>query len=169
MNSLIKIGLGLCIAIVFPFMIGFGIESFYTSPKQAYDVCRTLDPNASAPATQTTMPVKNYIDPQNDAKYKNCYDKAQEHIDIYSRNLFLIATAFGFVAIIIGTLLFSERLGPVGPGLVFGGLFTILYGTMRSFRSLDKRWIFIELVIVFIGIILVTWRYIRTMNHKKKS
>lgn len=162
-----KIGLMLCIAIVYPFMVGFGIEAFYSPPKQAYELCRPLDPNTPRPVTEgQTAPVKNYVDPQNDAKYKACYDKAQEATDIYSRNLFLIATGLGFLAIIIGTLLFSEKIGPVGPGLVFGGLFTILYGTMRSFRSLDKRWIFIELVVVFIGVILVTWRYIRTMNKK---
>jgi drug/metabolite transporter (DMT)-like permease len=164
MNSLIKIGLGLCIAIVFPFMVGFGIESFYIAPKQAYDVCRTMDPNIPAKEGQTAPA---YADPQNNSKYKDCFDKAQEKTDIYSKNLFLIATAFGFLAIIVGTLLFSEKIGPVGPGLVFGGLFTILYGTTRSFRSLDKMWIFIELLIVFIGIILVTWRYIKTVNRKK--
>lgn len=165
MNALIKIGLGLSLAIVYPFMVGFGIESFYTQPKQAYEVCRTVDPNSMIKPTEPRAVVS--IDPQNDAKYKKCYDDAQEKIDIYNRNLFLIATAFGFVAIIVGTLLFSEKIGPVGPGLVFGGLFTILYGTTRSFRSLDKQWIFIELVVVFIGIILVTWRYIKTVSKKK--
>lgn len=165
MNALMKVGLLLCIAIVFPFMIGFGIEAFYSSPKQAYDVCRTSDPNVPVKVGET-QPV-TYIDPQNNAKYKKCFDDAQEKVDIYSRNVFLMAAAFGFLAIIIGTLLFNEKIGPVGPGLVFGGLFTILYGTTRSFRSLDKRWIFVELVIVFIGIILVTWRYVKLLNKKK--
>ena len=150
-------------------MVGFGIEAFYTSPKQAYDICRSVDPNNTPTGIVKpgeTKPLA-YNDPQNDPKYKTCFDNAQEQVDIYSRNVFLIAAAFGFLAIIIGTLLFSEKIGPVGPGLVFGGLFTILYGTMRSFRSLDKRWIFIELLIVFIGIILVTWRYIKTVSRKK--
>ena len=169
MHSLIKIGLGLSIAIVFPFMIAFGISAFYDEPKQAYEICRAVDPNNKIkPLEPQAMP----IDPQNDKAYKACYDKAQAELDIYNRNLFLLTTAFGFMAIVIGTLLFSERLGPVGPGLVFGGLFTILYGTMRSFSSLDKQWLFIELVVVFIGIILVTWRYLRSISpkpHKKNS
>lgn len=167
MNALIKIGLGLSLAIVYPFMIGFGIESFYVQPKQPYELCRSVDPNANIKPEAITVQIT--IDPQNDARYKACFDQAQEKVDVYSRNIFLIAAAFGFVAIIIGTLLFSEKLGPVGPGLVFGGLFTILYGTMRTFRSLDKRWIFIELLIVFIGIILVTWRYIKTLPKKNKK
>jgi hypothetical protein len=164
MHALIKIGLGLALAIVFPFMVGFGIEAFYTQPKQAYEVCRPVDPNTRLKPVESRSMI--YADPQNDQAYKKCYDDAQAKQDIYNRNLFLMTTAFGFLAIVIGTLLFSEKIGPVGPGLVFGGLFTILYGTMRSFRSLDKQWIFIELVIVFIGIILVTWRYIKTLNKK---
>lgn len=161
---LIKIGLLLSLAVVYPFMVGFGIESFYSPPKQAYEVCREIDPSNLARPGETKPIVA--MDPQNDAKYKACYDEAQEKTDIYNRNLFLMTTGFGFLAIVIGTLLFSEKIGPVGPGLVFGGLFTILYGTMRSFRSLDKRWIFIELLVVFVGIILVAWRYIRTISKK---
>lgn len=169
MNTLMKIGLGLCLAIVYPFMIGFGIEAFYIQPKPAYENCLKVDPNNRIrfdPGIDTTKPLP-YREPQNDQTYKTCYDKAQEAVDIYSRNVFLLAAAFGLVAIIVGTLLFSEKVGPVGPGLVFGGLFTILYGTMRTFRSVDKRWIFVELVIVFISIILVTWRYLSIHNHKK--
>ena len=164
MHAMIKIGLGLSLAIVFPFMIGFGIEAFYIPPQESYEMCRSVDPNLKALSKQ---PQTNPIEPQLDELYKQCYDAAQERVDIYNRNLFLLTTAFGFVAIMIGTLLFSEKLGPVGPGLVFGGLFTILYGTTRSFRSLDKQWIFIELLIVFIGIMLVTWRYIRTLKSRK--
>lgn len=169
MNMLIKIGLLLSIAVVYPFMIGFGIEAFYIQPKPAYENCLKIDPNNRVRFDENidkTKPITP-VDPQADPAYKTCYDKAQEIVDIYNRNLFLIAIGFGFAAIIIGTLLFSEKIGPVGPGLVFGGLFTILYGTMRSFRSLDKRWIFIELVVVFIGIILVTWRYIKSVNRNK--
>lgn len=164
MNMLIKIGLLLSIAVVYPFMVGFGIEAFYPPPNQAYEVCRSYDPNSMVKPNET-KPIMA-TDPQNDAKYKKCYDAAQEKIDIHSRNLFIIAAAFGFVAIVIGALLFSEKIGPVGPGLVFGGLFTILYGTMRSFRSLDKRWIFIELLVVFVGIVLITWRYVKMIGKK---
>ncbi len=169
MNNLIKIGLGLAVAIVFPFMVGFGIEAFYSGPKQAYELCQKFDPGNNPVPAQVgeSAPVeKAYRDPMLDPKYKECFDNAQKEIDIYNRNLFLIAGVFGFIAIALGTLMFSERIGPVGPGLVFGGLFTILYGTSRSFRSVDKGWIFIELLAVFVGIILITWRYLQVQKKK---
>jgi hypothetical protein len=161
MHNLIKIGLGLSLAIVYPFMVGFGIEAFYEPPKQPYEVCRSV-----MPIPEGTQPTKDPGDPMNNPTYKRCYDESQTKVDIYNRNIFLITTAFGFIAITFGTLLFSEKMGPVGPGLVFGGLFTILYGTMRSFRSLDKQWIFLELLVVFIGLILVTWRFLRVSQKK---
>lgn len=166
MNNLIKIGLGLALAIVFPFMTGFGYEAFFPSPKEPYELCRQLDPSAKIINPQESQPLP-YRDPMLDAEYKKCFDEAQDKIDIYNRNLFLTTTALGFMAIAVGSLLFSEKMGPVGPGLVFGGLFTIVYGTTRSFRSLDKKWIFFELLVVFIGIILVTARFIRVTAKKK--
>lgn len=163
MNSIIKIGLGLAIALIYPFMVGFGIEAFYASPKQPYEVCLYLDPNAKLQAPESQ---KFAVDPQTDPQYKKCFDSAQEKLDIYNRNLFLVATVFGFIAIATGALLLTEKMGPVGPGLVFGGLFTIVYGTGRTFRSLDKRWIFAELIMVFAGIILITWRFLKTSKEK---
>ncbi len=160
-NNIIKIGLGLAIAIVFPFMVAFGIEALSAPPKNAYEICQPVNPAAKIEGPNTIV-----RDPMLDETYKKCYDEAQAKTDIYNRNLFLTTTAFGFAAIAIGTLLFSEKLGPVGPGLVFGGLFTILYGTTRSFRSLDKQWLFLELVTVFLGLIFVTWRFLQVGKKK---
>jgi len=166
MNNLIKIGLGLALAVVYPFMVGFGIEAFYPPPEHAYQACLPLQPENKLSATDPAQPIP-YRDPQSDPQYKQCYDSAQEKHDIYNRNLFLITAALGFFAMAVGALLFSENLGPVGPGLVFGGLFTILYGTGRSFRSIDKRYLFLELLLIFIGIIAITWRYLKTTKQKK--
>ena len=162
MNNVIKIGLGLALAVVYPFMIGFGIEAFYTSPKEPYEICLSLDPNAR----EQEVPKSISVDPKTDPEYKKCFDAAQETLDIYNRNLFLVATGFGFAAIAVGTLLLSEKIGPVGPSLIFGGLFTILYGNARTVRSIDKRWIFLELVFVFAGLIYITWRYLQVSKKK---
>lgn len=166
MNNLIKIGLGLALAIVFPFMTGFGYEAFLPTPKEPYELCRQIDPNIALDGSQEPQKLIAR-DPMLNDEYKKCFDDAQEKINIYNRNLFLTTTALGFIAIAVGSLLFSEKMGPVGPGLVFGGLFTIVYGTMRSFRSLDKKWIFFELLVVFIGIILITYRFLKVTAAKK--
>src|SRR5574342_685819 len=85
MNILIRIGLLLSIAVVYPFMVGFGIEAFYPPPKQGYEVCRTFDPNNITKPNETKVVLA--IDPQNDPEYKKCYDEKKKKVDIHSRNL----------------------------------------------------------------------------------
>src|SRR3989344_548120 len=142
MNNLVKIGLGIAVAIIFPLMVGLGIEAFYPSPKMAYDVC--LD---KMPAYKEGSKA-----PEADPTYKKCLDDQNKIVDAYNRNVFIMTAIIGFVAIAIGALYSSEEFGPVGPGLVFGGLFTILYGATRSFTAVDKRWLFLELGLGLIGL-----------------
>jgi hypothetical protein len=96
-----------------------------------------------------------------DAGYRQCPEEAERPVQSHNRNLFLITTLIGFGAIAAGALMFGEGMGPIGPGLVFGGLITILYGSGRTLGTVDKRWLFLELLAVFIGLIVVTRRYLQ--------
>ena len=157
MNSIVKIGLGVAIAIVFPLMVGLGIEAFYPSPKNPYELCVEKLP---AYREAETKP------PEADPTYKKCIEDQKAILNSYNRNLFIITTIIGFVAISAGALYFSESMGPASPGVVFGGLLTILYGAIRSFEAVDKRWLFLELLIVLVGLIFVTRRYIKLTSKK---
>lgn len=164
MQNIISAGLILAFAIVYPFMVGFGIEAFYQSPKSPYELCLHLDQNARQDAGQLKTVE---VDPKTDPQYKKCFDDAQAIMDKYNRNLFLTATIFGFIAIATGTLIISEKIGPFGPGLVFGGLLTLLYANARTVGSIDKRWIFVELVIVFFGLIYTAMRFLQNSTKSK--
>ena len=159
MNTVVKMGLGIAIAVVFPLMVGLGIEAFYESPKAPYDQCRSLEP---------TCGEKENCDPMKDATYKKCFDDQDAITKAHDRNVFVVSTIIGFVTIAGGALYLSEAMGPIAPGIVFGGLFTILYGTGRGFNAVDKRWLFLELVVVLIGLILVTRRYLSVATKAKK-
>jgi len=153
MNLIVKIGLGVAIAIIFPLMVGLGTEAFYPAPKDPYQKCQELLPAA-----------EEKMNPEQDPSYKKCTDEAQKAMDVYNRNVFIPITIIGFAAIAVGALYTAEAWGPVSPGLVFGGLFTILYGAGRSFTAVDKRWLFLELVVVLVGLIIVTQRYLKRDN-----
>ena len=157
MNTIIKIGLGVAVAVVFPLMVGFGIEAFYPSPKNPYEVCSEKLP---AYKEGDTRP------PESDPTYEKCIEDQKAIVNPYNRNLFVVTTIVGFAAIAGGALYFSEAMGPAAPGIVFGGLATILYGTTRSFEAVDKRWLFLELVVVLVGLILVTRRYLKRTSKK---
>jgi hypothetical protein len=165
-DTLIRTGLAVSLAAVFPLMVGFGIEAFYPSPEQPWQQCEKLVPRERAPRDPTAVPLR---DPMQDPAYRRCQETAQRAVQIYNRNLFLITTLIGFGAIAAGAVLIRERMGPVAPGLVFGGLFTILYGAARSFGDVDKRWLFLELLAVFVGLILVTRRYLATSRQQSAA
>ena len=155
MNTFVKIGLGVAIAVVFPLMVGLGIEAFYSSPKMS-DECRSTVE-------------RSYKDGPSDseqATIDTCNKDFEKEMQTYNRNVFIPITIIGFVALAGGALVISEAMGPVAPGLVFGGILTILYGAGRGFGAVDKRWLFLELLVVLIGLILVTRRYLSITAKK---
>lgn len=158
MNLLVKIGLLAAVAVVFPFLVGLGIEAFYPSPKDPYEVCSEKLP--AYKKSQDRLP-------ESDPDEKKCLDDQKAVVNSYNRNVFVITTIAGFVSIAVGALYFSsEAMGPVAPGLVFGGLFTIMYGAGRSFEAVDKRFLFLELLAVLVGLIFVTRRYLKLTSKQ---
>lgn len=158
LSTFIKIGLGVAIAAVFPFMVGLGIEAFYPSPDNPFDACSHL---------LTAEQLREGATPMENPEYKQCFDAAETIFKIYNRNLFAITSVIGFITIVAGALLFgtkmlSQTVGPVAPGLVFGGVITTLYGVMRGLQAVNTKWLFLELVVILIGLILVTMRYLKT-------
>jgi len=160
MTTLVKLGLLVAVAVVVPLMVGLGIEAFYASPKDPWQVCAEKMPVFKEGDTRP---------PEADPVYKKCIKDQEAIVNPYNRNVFIITTIVGFVTIAVGALYFSEAMGPVAPGLVFGGLITILYGAGRSFAAVDKRWLFLELVAVLIGLILVTRRYLQATAKESKK
>jgi hypothetical protein len=102
------------------------------------------------------------------AVMNKCNKDLTKEMETYNRNVFIPITIIGFVALAGGALFLSEAMGPVAPGFVFGGLITILYGAGRGMAAVDKRWLFLELLVVLGGLILVTRRYLSLQNKAKK-
>jgi hypothetical protein len=158
MNNVVKMGLGLAIAVVFPLMVGLGIEAFYASPKMSEN-CQTLQEGNYG---------KEGPSDSEQAVMNKCNKDLTKEMETYNRNVFIPITIIGFVALAGGALVISEAMGPVAPGLVFGGILTILYGAGRGFGAVDKRWLFLELAIVLIGLILVTRRFLSVSAKANK-
>ncbi|HEX7456662.1 MAG TPA: hypothetical protein VF303_04330 [Candidatus Nanoarchaeia archaeon] len=158
MNTVVKMGLGVAIAVVFPLMVGLGIEAFYASPKMSEN-CQFLQEGNYG---------KEGPSDSEQAAMNKCNKDFQKENETYNRNVFIPITIIGFVALAGGALFLSEAMGPVAPGFVFGGIFTILYGAGRGMAAVDKRWLFLELLVVLIGLILVTRKYLSVTAKAKK-
>ncbi len=156
MTSAIKVGLLVAVAIVFPLMVGLGVEAFYPSPRMSERCESMMQMEDSGEPTESEQVAIN-----------KCEKDFVKEMETYNRNIFIPITIIGLLALAAGALFISEAMGPVAPGLVFGGVLTILYGSMRGFGAVDKRWLFLELVVVLIGLILVTRRFLSQTKTKK--
>jgi hypothetical protein len=153
--TFVKIGLGAAIAIIFPIMVGLGTEAFFPSPRPSNECQSIMEREDQKELSESEK-----------AALDKCEAEFMDDMETYNRNIFIPLTIIGFITLAAGALFLSEAAGPVAPGLVFGGLLTIMYTTMRGFTAVDKRWLFLELVIVLAGLILVTLRYVKQTAKK---
>src|SRR3990172_10655945 len=89
MNTVVKMGLGVAIAIVFPLTVGLGTEAFYPSPKMSEN-CQTLmqgnwGKDGPSDSEQATM--------------NQCQKDFDKEMETYNRNVFIPITIIGFVAL----------------------------------------------------------------------
>jgi len=159
--SVKNVVIGIAIIVLTTLVVGFGIQTFYSSPEYN-DFCpevRTLEiietseqcGNIGGQWTSEIMKcisepcLKGYCD--RDFKCRNDYSDADE---TYSRNLFIIAIIMGLILIGVGGALFN--LEAVGAGLMGGGITTLLYGAIRYWRFAGDAFRF---VLSLIGLIIV--------------
>ena len=73
----------------------------------------------------------------------------------------MITSVAGLAAIASGALFFTKLTGPAGPGLVMGGLFTILYGSVRGFQGIDTKVMFGVALVTLALVVGVSWRWFK--------
>ena len=157
MDTLVKISLVIAVAVVFPVMVGLGIEAFYPPPEISTAECEAIAPRfyPDAPKEET----EQLSEAEVAAKIKQseeCYKRIREPENRHNAVVFALASIIGFAAIVVGALKFPQLAGPAGPGLVLGGLFSIMYASARGFESVDKRWLFGVAFLTMLGIIWVS-------------
>ena len=87
-----------------------------------------------------------------------CREAFQKKNENYSRNVFIIATGAGIIALIVG---FALKVAGVSAGLMGGGILSIIYGTMRYWSGLPDYGRFI---ILGITLAILIW-----LGYKRMS
>ncbi len=83
------------------------------------------------------------------------FQKVNEH---YNRNVFIIASGIGIIALIVG---FALGMASVSAGFMGGGVLTILYGTIRYWSDLPDYGRFVILGIVLAILIWLGYKRIK--------
>ena len=170
LSSAIKnVVLGFAIFILTMFVTIYGINTFYERPQyndycEEFKTVKYISDEAScielggrwtAQEIQciqdskyiTTPCPQGYCD--NDYTCRKDFETASEK---YSRNVFLIAVPLGILIIALGTFIFN--LNPVGVGLMFGGIGTLIYGAGGYWQYSENLFKFL---ISLVGLGIVIW------------
>jgi hypothetical protein len=135
------IGFGLAAAL--PLLINLGVTTFWKAPvfTDYYD---------SGPCcTIPTTGLQTKWDAQ-----KAAYDRAET---LYEDRLFTFAVPLGIAALIIGSMIAASS---VGPGLMFGGLFSVIEGYGFCWDKLPESLRFGSLLVAFAILIYLGLRKI---------
>jgi len=174
--------LAIAIAIVFVFFVGFGISTFYKTPKYE-DFCEDRFFERPYPRPLKESENCTFIEPSEDLKAEcrekgkvapkydengciesyyceTCNKEYRDTREIYNRNVFIVATGIGIIVLIIG---FALKMTSVSSGLMSGGILTILYGIIRYWTDLPDYGRFIILGII---LVILIWLGYKRLKHQ---
>lgn len=147
----------LFVGILLAVFVGVGIAAFY--PEVRYTPGR---PVLMAP------PAKPMSYPAQYAPDNTDYEVFQMQLRAYNRNVSIIALLWAVFYVIISlTLLFHYAI--LSDGVLFGGLFTLIYSIQRGFQSSDDMFRFIVVLVSLIVVLIVGYiKFAKNMSPVKK-
>lgn len=147
--------LGLATAVIVAALIALGIAAFYPAPVAPSYPNTPVVPVAPCASADTACFNNNaQIEAQQQAaqtQYDNAETAYESAVGIYNRNLFIIANIVGIVMFAVGFwLIFGITLASnaVPVGIMLAGLWSVIYGYVRGWGSVDDQLKF------FIGLVI---------------
>jgi hypothetical protein len=146
-----QIAVGFGIALIFPLLVYYGVATFYPPPKFQDIVTATLVSQANP-----TPEARKELEEQRQKRQEQqlAYNAAAKD---FARVLVMVSTPLGVAAIFVGAYL---ALHSIGTGLIFGGIFTVVWGYWSYWQYLDDWIRFVSLLAGFAILIFVGYRRI---------
>lgn len=172
-------------AILFAILVGLAVDAFYTAPQYNKFCNESFGPSFPEKISPTNCTVsysdQNLIndcfsaggtpryryDEKGCSVFENCdfcSKKFQDAQNVYNKNAFYIIFITGIIAMIAGVFITDI----FGAGLMFGGILTSIYGSIRYFSELGKTSRFFIVLVGFLIIVYVGRKKLNDMNLKKK-
>lgn len=141
------------LALFYALFVGFGIAAFYEAPQFPDPIERPSALEGAPPAVEyyETEEYKEFK--EQERQYQADYQRFRDDMVIYNRNVFYIAAAAGVLIMVVAVFL-PQAVGVIRPGLMLGGLLSVLYGTMRYFTDMGDMGRF---VVVAIGLVVLLY------------
>ncbi len=172
MTKFKQIFLAIAIAVVFVFFVGIGIDTFYKEPEfedfceeklfepfpralKIPEECAFVQPSEELKkeCTEKEGEIRQKFDDEGCVESYSCETCNKEYrdvLDVYNRNVFIIAVIIGIVTLIVGLTL---QIPSASSGLMGGGILSIVYGIIRYWSALHDYGRFIILGIA-LGVLI---------------
>jgi hypothetical protein len=140
----ITFAIAMGIAILLPMLVNYGVSIF--SPAPAYQ------PMEFPPILPPSATPEEKAQRQEEFSERN--KKRLEEVRRHQRHLFYVAVPVGIAAIIGGTFV---SVPAIGPGLVFGGVFTLIEGYWFYWSELEVWIKFISLLVALVALVFTAY------------
>ncbi len=156
--NLKKLVVILAIIIVLNLFFNYGIKTFYDGPEYE-DFCpkEYFAPKPISPESIS----EQQIDYE---KQQQCQEKYESARNLYNRNVFIILIAASIASIIIGFLISQSE--AVALGFSFGGVISLIVGTIRFWSDMDD---YLRFVILGLALAILIWIGIKKLRDNDKG
>lgn len=174
-----KLVVVLAIIIVLNLFFNYGIKTFYDGPKfedfcskaltskqySTKDECEsaggfwTSNPDFAKPAPLPEIAdtrVAGWCD-----VYYKCQKEYEDVRAVYNRNVFLILIGAGIVSIVLGFIITQSE--AVALGFSFGGVISLIVGTIRFWSDMDD---YLRFIILGLALAILIWIGVKKLKDK---
>ena len=156
----INFAIAMGIAILLPMLVFYGVKTF--SPAPDWEDYHTRQLYEEPPAEKITPGEKAEMARQQEEAAAK-YNTAQK---LHQMHLFFTAVPVGLLAVIVGTFI---RVPALGPGMVFGGVFTLVEGYLFNWQELSDPIKFVSLLIALIVLGITAYRRLGSQEKQGAS
>ena len=137
-NPVLKTLYTLAVAALVAAFVGFGIEAFYPSPAfpepdEAMMNPEMYGPEPGAIAGEPGPPPPEFVEAERESQRE--YEAYERELAAHSGVASAVAIGAAVLILVLGLVPRIGRLPSIGDGLILGGVFTLLYGTVLALQS----------------------------------
>ncbi len=151
-----KIVIALAIIIILNLFFNYGIDTFYKGlqyeefcPRE-YFVPKPISPELIS---------EQQADYE---KQQQCQEKYESAKNLYNRNVFVALIVLGIISIIIGFLVSQSE--AVSSGLSFGGILSLIIGTIRYWSGMDD---YLRFIILGVALAVLIWIGVKKLKDNE--
>ena len=145
-----KFALGSAVALIFPFMVHYGIQTFTERP--AYSDYVTVD---EIYRWDNTLDKDSAEYKQKAVEYKQQKQNWEDAIASHQTVVFITWLVFGMAAIASGMFL---KIPAVSTGFMWGGTFSVLTGYLEYVAYMSDAMMFISAVLALAGFVVIAYK-----------